>query len=78
MGNSADVATSRPEEVAMRRRICALVFVLALAFPVVASAEGEIGDPYGVSSSGDLTAPAPTAFDWIDSVVRFLVVYVGI
>jgi hypothetical protein len=62
----------------MSRRICALVFVLALACPVVASAAGEIGDPDGVAASGDLTAPAPTADDWFGSVVRFLVVYVGI
>lgn len=58
------------------RRICALIFVLALACPVVASAAGEVGDPYGSSSSGDLAAPG--AADWIDSVVRFMVVYVGI
>lgn len=63
----------------MRRRICALVFVLALACPVVASAAAEIGDPDGLAASGDLTASAPGAVvEWIDSFVRVLVVYMGI
>jgi hypothetical protein len=45
-------------------------------FPVFAFAGGASGDPYGGSSSDDLVAPAPA--DWFDSVVRVLVVYLGI
>lgn len=59
------------------RRIYALLIVLALAFPVVASAAGEIGDPDGLTASGDLAAPAPVTA-WLGSVVRFLIVFVGI
>jgi hypothetical protein len=57
----------------MRRYLSRLsVFAVAVVCPVVASAANEIADPDG------LTAAAPGAVDWLDSVVRFLVVYVGI
>lgn len=59
------------------RRLRTLVLVFALLlFPVSAFAGGAAGDPYGGNSSDDLTAPAPA--DWLDSIFRVLVVYLGI
>lgn len=57
----------------MRRTLSRLsVFALAVVCPVVASAANEIADPDG------LPAAAPGAAEWIDSLVRLLVVYLGI
>lgn len=58
------------------RRIAALVLVLVLICPVIASAACPEGDPYGASCSSDLTAPAPAG--WLDSIVRALFTYLGI
>lgn len=57
VGNSADVATSRLEEVVMRRCLSRLsVFAVAVVCPVVASAANEIADPDG------LPAVAPESY----------------
>ena len=58
------------------RRISALVLVLSLVLPLAAGAGGPEGDPYG--SSSDLTAPAPSAVDWLGSIFRVLVVWLSV
>ena len=66
------------------RRTCALVLVLALVFPLAASAGGAAQDPNGTpeaeavttSTAGDLQASALPA--WVGSVLRVLLAHLGV
>ena len=56
----------------MRRFRVFSVLVLVLAVPLVASAGSPEADPNG------LVSYAPTVTEWLDSIVRVLVVFLGI
>lgn len=56
-----------------RNRLFLMVITLiALAFPMAASAGGADGDPDG------LVAAVPAATGWLDSLVRVFVAWLGI
>jgi hypothetical protein len=64
------------------RRICALVLVLALVFPLAGAAGSAAQDPNGASApapssaAGDLGGPALPS--WLDSVFRVLLGHFGV
>jgi hypothetical protein len=66
------------------RRICALVLVLALVFPLAGAAGSAAQDPDGASApapssaaaTGDLGGPALPS--WLDSVFRVLLGHFGV
>jgi len=64
------------------RRLSILVFILTLAFPVASTAATAAQDPDGVpvpatsSTSGGLSSPALPP--WIDSIVRVVLLQLGL
>lgn len=56
----------------MKRRILVLALLLTVLCPVVAAGTDADMDPNG------LTAPAPEVADWLDSVVRVFLAWLGV
>lgn len=64
------------------RRLSALVFVLALTFPLAGSAGSAIEDPDGspvpAASSNGVEAPGTAIPAWLDSLLRTLLFELGL